>query len=352
VVRILQLGDSHTAGDRFSGRLRARFQERFGDAGRGMLPPGVPFRLYRPTGVEMAMTADWTLANSFVDDAGGPYGISGFRGHGGGRGASVTVTAGDAAGFGRVGATLLLQPGGGGLEIRTDGHGLLHQPTAAATRQAVAVMLPVPAGTRSVSFAADGTGPVDLLSVVVENGRGGVVYDSHGIIGATVEVISRWDAGIAAAEIALRDPVLIVLAFGTNEGFNDRLDPDAYAAGFARRLSFLRAAAPLAAVIVVGPPDAGRRHAAPGTRACPEGWAPPPHLETVRRIQQAAAAAAGAWFWDWSQVMGGRCGMNGWVADGLALGDHIHLKAEGYGRSADALFQAIMAGYDPARVLP
>src|SRR5580693_10155246 len=32
-VRILQLGDSHTAGDVFSGYLRSRFQEGFGDAG-------------------------------------------------------------------------------------------------------------------------------------------------------------------------------------------------------------------------------------------------------------------------------------------------------------------------------
>ncbi len=41
-VNILHLGDSHTASDKFSGRLRQLFQRRFGSAGRGMLPMGLP----------------------------------------------------------------------------------------------------------------------------------------------------------------------------------------------------------------------------------------------------------------------------------------------------------------------
>ncbi len=47
-VNILQIGDSHTAGDHFSGRLRELFQGQFGNAGRGMLPPGSPFPYWRP----------------------------------------------------------------------------------------------------------------------------------------------------------------------------------------------------------------------------------------------------------------------------------------------------------------
>ena len=40
-LTILQIGDSHTANDSFSGRMREQFQARFGDGGRGILPPGV-----------------------------------------------------------------------------------------------------------------------------------------------------------------------------------------------------------------------------------------------------------------------------------------------------------------------
>src|ERR1700681_1171571 len=47
-LRILQVGDSHTANDGFSGRLRERLQDRFGAAGRGWLPAGVPYGYFRP----------------------------------------------------------------------------------------------------------------------------------------------------------------------------------------------------------------------------------------------------------------------------------------------------------------
>ena len=42
-VHIIQLGDSHTAADHITGALRARLQARFGEGGRGALPPGRPF---------------------------------------------------------------------------------------------------------------------------------------------------------------------------------------------------------------------------------------------------------------------------------------------------------------------
>ena len=59
------VGDSHTANDAFSGRMRRLMQARFGDAGRGMLPPGIPFRLYRPA--QVTVTADgWTTIGSLA----------------------------------------------------------------------------------------------------------------------------------------------------------------------------------------------------------------------------------------------------------------------------------------------
>src|SRR5947207_9701576 len=47
-VRIVQIGDSHTANDAFSDRMREALQARFGAAGRGWLPAGIPFTHYRP----------------------------------------------------------------------------------------------------------------------------------------------------------------------------------------------------------------------------------------------------------------------------------------------------------------
>ena len=53
-VHILQIGDSHTAGDRITGKVRAELQNRFGRGGRGVLPPGGPYAGYAPFQVAAA----------------------------------------------------------------------------------------------------------------------------------------------------------------------------------------------------------------------------------------------------------------------------------------------------------
>ena len=73
-VTILHLGDSHIAADRFSGDLREQFQSRFGDAGRGMLMPG----LYLADGVKFDRGGEWQAALS-TGKVSGPYGLSGAK---------------------------------------------------------------------------------------------------------------------------------------------------------------------------------------------------------------------------------------------------------------------------------
>ena len=73
-VTILHLGDSHIAADRFSGDLREQFQSRFGDAGRGMLMPG----LYLADGVKFDRGGEWQAALS-TGSVPGPYGLTGAK---------------------------------------------------------------------------------------------------------------------------------------------------------------------------------------------------------------------------------------------------------------------------------
>src|SRR5205809_1055182 len=75
-VRIMQIGDSHTANDSFSGRLRERLQERFGKAGRGWLPAGVPFAYYRPALVTVT-EAGWRHVRPGDAGAGDAFGLDG-----------------------------------------------------------------------------------------------------------------------------------------------------------------------------------------------------------------------------------------------------------------------------------
>ena len=68
----------------------------------------------------------------------------------------------------------------------------------------------------------------------------------------------------------------------------------------------------------------------------------------MRQALRRAAAASKAYFWDWSKIMGGTCGVHAWVHSDppLAANDHIHLTEEGSKRSARLLFRELMTSYD------
>ncbi|MCB9960042.1 MAG: hypothetical protein H6843_15700 [Rhodospirillaceae bacterium] len=375
-VAIVQIGDSHTAGDYFSGRLRARFQERFGGAGRGMMGPGVPFPFFEPTLVEVSQTDGWTLESSFTSNPTGVFALTGYRITADEPDAVATLVTTESAGFDFVQIETVRRPGGGTLVVDVDGQEVYRLATDGPTLQAARLDLPLDRPGRRLSVHPAGDGPVTLISWLTQRDRPGIVLDSHGIVGASINIIGHWDAGTVQWELASRNPALVILAYGTNEGFQDDLEAPEYRQSFTARLAQIEAAAPNAAILVVGPPDADRL-----PQACREDldeplelscrpldaqetanyarlfgadasgdacrWHPPPNLAVVRSIQREVALSRGHYFWDWSQVMGGACGLHAWATDTppLAHSDVVHMRPAGYARSADALFNALMAAY-------
>ena len=120
-VRILQLGDSHTAGDVMTARLRLLFQERFGDAGRGFMPAGLPYYGVRQVEVHTTQAGNWQYHNSLTHPEDGPYGLAGFRATSRSAGASLTIETADPGGFDRVEVEALNHLNGGVLDIEVDG---------------------------------------------------------------------------------------------------------------------------------------------------------------------------------------------------------------------------------------
>jgi lysophospholipase L1-like esterase len=344
-VAMVQIGDSHTANDAFSGRMRTLAQARFGDAGRGMLPPGIPFRTYNPAQVTVTATG-WQVVSSMDAAAAGPFGISALRQAADGR-AEMTLHAKEPGGIDDIAVEALGQPEGGTIVATPDFSPAVTFSTDSAHRRPLWLELP---NARGVTLRTRGDGPVDLLSWTALRHHPGVTYSNLGTIGATADLIGRWDPGFVAAELARLHPALILIAFGTNEGFRDTLDVPAYKTAYAARLRMLHDAAPRAAILVIGPPDGGRRAPEDPASACPDDarrWTVPPRLAEVRDAQRQVARAAGAYFWDWSAAMGGPCSMERYALADPPMGsaDHVHLLTPGYRTTADLLFSEIMEGY-------
>lgn len=86
----LFFGDSHTAGDSMTSRLRTTWQARFGDAGRGLVAAGKPnARHYYQRDVRYGASGVWRAAvGGKVGDA-EPFGVGGIRVYGQRKGAQL-----------------------------------------------------------------------------------------------------------------------------------------------------------------------------------------------------------------------------------------------------------------------
>jgi len=340
-VHILQLGDSHTAADFMSGRLRERLQSQFGHAGRGLLPAGLPYRGIRQAGFKVNATGRWDYENSLNPRHDGPYGIAGFNATSRAAGAAFAVDS--ETPFDRWSVTVWQQAGGGRLDVEIDGRIVERIETGTGSGARLLRRDAPPA--RSLRLIAADRKPVTLLDYGIENRSAGVIYDALGVVGATVSILDRWDAATVRQQIAERAPALVVLAFGTNEAYADSINEAAYASQFATAIRTIKAAAPSAAIAVIGPPDLLKPQNGCRGSACP--LVPPAALQPVRAIQRSLARSEGFFFWDWSATMLQSGGIGAWAdaATPLARPDRVHLTVDGYNLSADAFYDALMRAY-------
>ena len=350
-VTILQIGDSHTAGDVLSGELRSLLQERFGNAGRGMMQAGTPFVGARPKDVTITQTGSWKVSNSLTAPDAGPYDVSGFVSTSAGPRASMTMDVVEPGFFDRARIDFLRKPGGGPIELRVDGERREVISTSGMLDEADHVTVTVP-GSRQLQIVALNPG-TRITSWSIERFAPGVLLDSFGVVSATVGLIDHWDPALVRKNLVSLRPALIIVAYGTNEGFQNNFDATGYADQFAKALARLHHDAPYASILVVGPPLAARTDARCFKAGNPNNchWEVPPAIYAVREIQQRAAADAGDAFWDWSQLMTREGGVDAWYrADPpLARPDHIHQTVAGYQRSASSLFSYLMHRYDTFR---
>jgi lysophospholipase L1-like esterase len=340
-LRILQLGDSHTAADFMSGRLRERLQSQFGHAGRGLLPPGLPYRGIRQAGFKVTVAGAWEYENSLNPRHDGPFGIAGFNASN--RAANASIAVDSETPFDRATLSVWQQPGGGRLDVEIDGRIVDRIETGSGS--GVRLLRYEATAVRSLRLIAADRRKVTILDYGIEGRAAGIVYDALGVVGATINIVDRWDGATVEQQIAQRQPALVVLAFGTNEAYADTIDETAYAAQFANTIRRIKAAAPNAAIAVVGPPDLLKPQ--PGCRGNSCALTPPAALTSVRGVQRRLAQTEGFFFWDWSALMLASGGMGAWAEapTPLARPDRVHLSVEGYAQSADGFYEAIMRAY-------
>jgi len=365
-VVVVHLGDSHIAADRFSGDLRQQFQRRFGDAGRGLVQPGKAFKYFNARGVSTQQSKGWKAANSFFDDT-GPYSLTGVRLEVARAGEVLKLTVDKPHRQQEIEVAFLSRPEAGSVEVKAGGKTQKLNLTNAKSR-----IQRFKTSARSLSIKTLDARPVAVLGWSSYSPNRGVRYVSLGLPGASADVMARWDTSLVMADLKYLKPDLIILGYGTNEGFKDDLNAAAYQWHFEALAASLKKAANNPSLLVLGAPDSTRlpkyarkQGGSPGCKALSRDevaqyssllqqksvtlarWHAPPGLARVRAAQKRAAQNLNAAYWDWSQVMGGQCGTFRWASakPALAYGDNVHFNDAGSKRAAAALYRFLMKGY-------
>lgn len=329
-VNIVQFGDSHTAADLFSGEMRRLLQAQYGDGGIGLVAATpVPGTRYEQVMLKTAKR-QWELVSARNQQS-SQFPLGGYLSVPLAAKPSVRIEAREPSAQ-RYRVSALYQA--------RESTSLLLSDSRSHNRR----LLAATAGQWRFGPVVNNLGlPLDLTldsrPGTVLGGwylqgqkNAGVIYSALGINGARLDVQNKWQPGWEATLKSLH-PDLVVLAYGTNEAFDDTLDLTLYQAQLQQTLEQLRRNLPRAVLLLVGPPDSIKQRKAHSCTA-----RQPQQLAAIVRIQREAARQANALFWDWQAYMGGPCSIAAWQAQGLARGDLVHLSADGYRQSAAGLY--------------
>lgn len=342
-VRIVHYGDSLIASDKISDMVRLRLQERFGSGGKGflMIKKFNSFQRGYRTGDG---TGGWRLdviTQRVLRDR--YFGYSG---------ASFTAqNAGEETVFRRLGRSRIAEVyylkdrKGGRVEVLADETvlGEINTRTNAAASEAMKARFTIPSGTEALTLRATDYGP-RLFGVVLEADQPGVVYESIGLPGATSRVWNEPDREDFERQLGLRDPALVIVMLGGNDGLmlsKERTTTDRIEADLDAFIGRVQEASAKADCLLVSPLEAVRKK---GSQFIPK-----PEVLEIIELERRVAERRGCAFWDMHAAMGGEGSLAKWVKSDLMLPDLIHPRNRGSNLLGEMMSEAIMDAYDESR---
>ncbi|MZG21256.1 hypothetical protein F6X50_05400 [Dickeya dianthicola] len=327
-IHILQLGDSHTASDFFSGQLRRHFKQQYGDGGVGFISP-LAISGNRFDNVLFSTAKGWDMITSRkTSNAGFTLGGNIATPRQDNNDAQLVVRDTDST-FSMQ--ALYRNQANGKIQIQNQTVVLPGSQSRWVLSQPVTVQSPV-------RYSLSPSGGSQLAGWLLSSrNSGGVMLSALGINGARVSMLDKWcDNWLSTLQML--KPDMVILAYGTNESFDQQLDIQRYRQSYSEYVQAIRRALPGAVILLVGPGSSISNKNGVSCQQHQSGV-----LKPVIQAQRDVAQFHHTLFWDWFDYMGGDCAIERWQQQGIARPDLIHLTQQGYQRSADALWQQFVA---------
>ena len=343
-VQVLHYGDSQIEGDRISGTLRKRWQERWGGYGPGIQPP-VP--LVQSFALTQMLSGNWTRHTRFgrrdTTDLDENYGILASY---------ATADTSDGPPCIELGRERRSSPSFGRWNHLELWHDTVHSPCIIRVEDVPTDTLVPGSPPGILNLAGSGMEPGGAPASVCFDGvppklfalypvGAGIQWHSVAMRGSSGTLFRKLSRGPFRSQIRALAPDLIVLQYGGNmvPYTRDSTSAARYGGWFKRQVELFQVLLPDAAILVIGPSDMAEKT---GTN-----WTSFPMLGAVKTALLDASLDAGVAHWDLLGAMGGLGSMPAWVASEppLAGPDHIHFTPRGARKVGEWLDRAFWAEF-------
>jgi|TARA_B110000902_G_scaffold75546_1_gene89579 lysophospholipase L1-like esterase len=328
-VSVVHIGDSHIQADVFSGTVRKKLQNTFGNAGRGFVFPYKIAKSYGALDVQFSHTGTWQYCHIKRGYSECNLGVAGFTVTPLGNAAfsiDVASKAQTDAAFNKV---TLLDNDGSFLPLETIGD----FSTSKENRHTVICFDELQDSLTFTPAYEKDTLP-ELQGMVLENSRPGVLYHAMGINGSTVSQYLR--SKHFEEQINDLNASLVIISFGTNDSYtsSSKFCVKCFKEEYRTLIKRVRSKNPHASILLTIPPDHYLNRKYPSNNVAP-----------VRDTLIGLAIEEGVAVWDLYEAMGGKNAILDWKNDELARADLIHFTLEGYELQGEMLYNALMRGY-------
>ena len=334
-VNIVHIGDSHIQADFFSGELRTRLQNTFGNAGRGFVFPYQIARSNGPIDVHVSYSGGWGYNTIMKEKELSNIGASGYALYASDSAEFWLNTSRDELNSNSFNKLTIFRSKGTfeliGMDDRIKATGINNSTTLPYTTYLLSGY------TDSIGLRALSTegSNIELHGMVLENTSSGILYNAMGTNGSSTVQYLR--SNLFEEQMAALEADLIIISFGTNDCYlpYSRYCSSCTEDRFKTLIRRIKTKNPNAAILLTSPADHFYRRRYDNR-----------NLYYLNRSFHHIADEENVALWDLYSIMGGSRSIIDWQRGGLARGDLIHFTKEGYKLQGKLLYEAFMDSYE------
>ncbi len=333
LVHVMHYGDSQIEGDRITGFLRKKLQEKFGGSGCGLLP-----LLQKVQAHSVSQICSDSVPMFYAGGMIGPrsertkhYGamaqFAEINGH-----VNLNIRARDVKDFKRI-KVFAGEVSNLNVKISESARKFEEKDDL----QSATWMLGKTTNNLTVSF----NGTASIYGISIDAGSGVSVSNipMRGSDGTFLSKINKDEMSGMLRELNTR---LIILEFGGNAlpPIKDSVGVQRYCKSLKKQIDYMHTACPIAKILVIGPADMSIT-----TGGELRTYKLLPYL--VKQMEE-TCVESGVAFWNMYEVMGGYNSMISWVnhSPRWAAPDYIHFTQKGVQQIAEVLWESLLMYYD------